>query len=213
MVELDGKTLMQAITAVVGFIGNDASRPFVNGVYLTGKSAFATNNVCVVEYWIGADLPLTANIPIEAVKEMLRIGEPPTHAQVSDFSITFHYEDGRWLRTQLYSTDWPPLQPILERPASQLPLPATLFEALEIIKPFLEKDNNVYLRDGAVHTSPVEGIGASCDVPGLIDEGIYKLQMLHLLEGIATHADLSQYPLPTMFWGGRLRGAIIGLRP
>jgi hypothetical protein len=36
--------------------------------------------------------------------------------------------------------------------------------------------------------------------------------MLKLLEGVATHADFTRYPNPTLFFGDRLRGAIIGMR-
>lgn len=210
--EIDGAALMEAIKMVMPFIGSDASRPWVNGIYLKGQSAFATNNVCVVEYWIGTPFPMDANIPIEAIREMVRLDSPPIYAQICEHSITFHYADGRWLRTQLYSTDWPDLTAILDRPANLVPLPPALFEALEVVKPFTEKDNNVYIRDGSIHTDNEPGIGASYQVEGLDWAGIYKLDMLKLLT-VATYADMTTYPEPCMFQGGRMRGAIIGLRP
>lgn len=213
IIELDGKALIAAIRAVKPFIGSDASRPWVNGVLLRGQSAFATNNVCLVEYWIGVPLPLTANLPIEAVNELLRITDTPTRAQVCDHSITFHYPDGRWLKTQLYSTDWPDLTQVLERPSAPRPMPPDLFEGLETIRPFLEKDGNVYFRSGGIHTSEADGVGASYQVEGLDFEGIYKLEMLKLMAEAATMADMVQYPGPCPFWNDRLRGVIIGLRP
>jgi len=208
--EIDGEQLMTAIRAVLPFVGTDASRPWVNGVYLKDQSAFATNNVCVVQYWIGTPFPMSANIPIEAIRELVRIDDFPTYAQISEHSITFHYPSGRWLRTQLYSTDWPDLAAILERPSTLAPIPPTLFDALEAIRPLAEKDNNVYFRNGCVNTSPAEGIGASYEVPGLDFTGIYKIDMLLLLQA-AQYVDFTMYPKPCAFQGDRLRGAIVGL--
>ena len=34
---------------IAAFVGNDAARPWTNGILLRGQSAFATNNVCLVE--------------------------------------------------------------------------------------------------------------------------------------------------------------------
>lgn len=212
MIPLDGLELMSAIQKVLPFVGSDASRPWVNGILLRDYSAFATNNVCLVEYWIGVKLPITANIPIEAIREIIRIGSPPTHAQVCEHSITFHYPEDRWLLTQLYSTDWPDVQKILERPGDLKPIPPALFEGLDAIRPFLDKSGNVYIRNGGVHTSPTDNLGASYQVEGIAFEGIYKLDMLKLLEA-ASHADMEHYPNPCPFYNDRFRGVIIGLRP
>jgi hypothetical protein len=42
---LDGVALLAGLKAVQPFIGDDASRPWANGVLLKGPSMFATNNV------------------------------------------------------------------------------------------------------------------------------------------------------------------------
>jgi DNA polymerase III sliding clamp (beta) subunit (PCNA family) len=212
MIEFDGKQMLEAITKLVPFVGNDASRPWTNGILLRGQSAFATNNVCLVEYWIGTTLPFTLNIPMAAIKELARIGSPPTHAQLSEGSITFHYTDGSWLKTSLYETNWPDLSKILNVPASPVAVPAELFAAIEHIKPFVEKDNRIYFRHGAVCTSTREDIGASYEVEGLVDGGIYNINMLNLLNGVAEKCDFTLYPAPLLFYGSRLRGAIVGQR-
>jgi hypothetical protein len=49
-------------------------------------------------------------------------------------------------------------------------------------------------------------------VDGLGIEGAYQIKMLGLLNGIATHADFTRFPEATMFFGERLRGAILGMR-
>lgn len=212
VIEFDGKQMLNAIEKITPFIGNDASRPWTNGVLLRGQSAFATNNVCLVEYWIGSTLPFVVNIPIAAIKEMSRIGEPPTHAQLNEHSMTFHYESGAWLKTSLFETTWPDLSKILDVAASPAAVPAQLFEALDSLKPFVDADNRIYFRNGAVYTSVRDDLGANFEVEGLHDEGIYNINMLSLLKGVAERVDFSLYPAPLLFYGNRLRGAIIGQR-
>lgn len=212
VVQFDGEHMMHAIAKLSPFIGNDASRPWANGILLRGKSAYATNNVCLVEYWLGTELPCTVNIPMAAIKEMVRIGVPPTHAQVCESSITFHYEGNTWLRTHLYETNWPDLSRVLDVPGNPVAVPGELFNALEHVKPFLEKDGRIYFRNGAVCTTTTDDTGASYDVPGLADQGIYSLNMLALLNGVADKVDFAAYPNPLLFYGSRLRGAIVGQR-
>ena len=209
-IAIDGERLLKAVRILTPFIGNDASRPWVNGLLLRGHSAYATNNVCLVEYWLGAHTPFEANIPIHAIKEMDRIGTAPTHVQISNNSISFHYPNGQWIRSQLYSTEWPDLSRVLDRPSTQVPVPAGLFEGLEAMRTFTDRDDLVYFGRGGINTSQQEGEGASYAVPDLHPEGIFKAGMLRLLDGVATTADFTQYPQPTMFQGDNLRGAIIG---
>jgi len=209
-VDIKGKELLAAIDALLPFVGDDASRPWTNGILLRGQSAFATNNVCLVEYWLGVDLPHTINIPMGAVKELARIGEPPLHAQVDENSITFHYASGAWVRTQLYSTDWPDVHAILDRPSNPEPIPSTLFEGLVYVKPFVDQLQHVHFIEGYLRTHEDDELGASYKVEGLHDTGLFRLGMLAKLEGVATKIDFSSEPVT--FFGDKVRGVILGLR-
>lgn len=212
LVQVDGALLLRAIQTLLPFVGSDATRPWSSGVLLRGQSAFATNNVCLAEFWLGIDLPFVANIPVKALAEVVRVGEPPTHVQLATGSITFHYSEGRWIRTQLFDTEWPPLESILNRESAQQPVPEGLFAGLAALKAFLAKENLVYFRDGHLHTAQEDAAGASYAVPGLPEQGLYHAKMLGLLEGVATTIDLAAYPAPCLFYGDGIRGAILGRR-
>jgi len=210
-VGVDGGTLLDAITTLLPFVGNDASKPWSNGILLRDQSAYATNNVCLVEYWLGVKLPFTVNVPVNALKEVVRIKEPPTHLQINEQSITFHYNDGRWIRSQLYATNWPDqMCDLLGAESNQKEIPDDFFQSLATLKPFLDEGNRVYFIDGKLRTSDEEEIGAMAIVEDLPPEGIYNHHMLSLLAPVAKTADFATYPRPVIFYGGRLRGAIIG---
>jgi DNA polymerase III sliding clamp (beta) subunit (PCNA family) len=209
---INGVELLKALKAVQPFISDDASRAWSCGVLLRGQSAFATNNVVLVEYWIGSEFPLL-NLPSAAVKEMVRINEAPTHAQVDGAnSITFHYSGNRWIRTQLLVTEWPDLKKVLDVPSNPVEFDERIFKGLQVIKPFADKIGRVLFQDGRMTTHDSADEGAAYETGTKLPDGIYAIEMLALLEGVATKADWSLYPKPAMFFGNRLRGAIVGMR-
>jgi DNA polymerase III sliding clamp (beta) subunit (PCNA family) len=211
-IHFDGEQVLKAFKVLSTFVGDDASRPWTNGILLRGQSAYATNNVCLAEYWIGTQMPFVVNVPFVAIREMLRIAESPTHAQLTEGSITFHYSNGRWIRSQLYSATWPDLSKVLEREiGNPQPLDERIFEGLEVIKPFADKMGRVFLDKEAVKTHLEDGLGASYELPGFKAEGIYQIEMLNLLKGVAKQIDFSKYPDPCVFYGDRLRGVIVGM--
>lgn len=211
-VDFNGDVVLEAFKAIEPFIGDDASRPWSNGVLLRGESAFATNNVTLVEYWIGAAFPRVVNVPRVCVREMLRIGETPTHAQMTDNSITFHYSENRWIRSQLFNTEWPDLKRILDTECNVSPIDARLFVGLKKIKSFADKMNRVFIKDGKLSTVTEDGEGAAFELPGFQCEGAFSIDMLLLLDGVAKDIDFTTYPKPCLFFGDKLRGAIIGMR-
>jgi len=210
-----GGVLLNALRVLSPFIGDDASRQWSNGVLFRGQSAFATNNVLLMEYWIGAQMPITVNVPRIAIREMLRINEAPTHAQVTPTSLTFHYKDKRWIRTQLLDLGWPDLEPLLAKDSKPVAITDDLFVGLEKIEPFADKMGRVFITDGVLSTIPDIKVdeGAYFELPNFPFNGIYQIQMLMLLRGVAQQADLSMYPSPCIFYGERLRGAIVGMKP
>lgn len=213
IVAIDGERLVAALTALKPFIGSDASRPWSNGVLLKDKSAFATNNVILVQYWLGEDLSVPVNIPSAAVKELMRIKQKPTHIQVSNSSVTFHFEENRWLHSLLYDAkSWPVLTKILDAPCATQPVPDGLFEGLTNIKPFLDESGRVYFQqDHITSVRDVAAGGAYQRVDGIPEGPIYSHSMLSLLDGVAHKIDFSTWPAPNIFYGDNIRGAIVGM--
>jgi DNA polymerase III sliding clamp (beta) subunit (PCNA family) len=211
-VAIDGPALLCALQAIQPFIGDDASRVWTTGVLLRGQSAFATNNVSLVEYWVGSNFPVTLNIPRAAVKEIVRIDEAPVRAQMTENSVTFHYANERWIRTQLLPTDWPDLSRILDNESSAKPIDSRLFEGLEVLRPFVDKLGRVFFQNGQMVTHEQEGEGASFSLDDIGIDGVYNIEILRLLDGVAKTVDWSTYPKPCLFFGDRLRGALIGMK-
>lgn len=218
MVPINGAVIMKAFARLTDFVGNDATpeREWTNGVVLIDNCAYATNNVCLVQHYLGdgVHIPREVNVPMTAINEMKRVGEPPTHAQMCDHTITFHYADGRWIRTNLFSKMYDKrLFEVLQAaadPAQCFPIAPELAENLPKLKPFLEKSKRVYFRAGGVYTTTENEIGASFNVEGLHEDGVYSHPMLQLVVNHAKVINFAKYPEPIPFFGDQLRGLMMG---
>ena len=204
--------ILQALKKLAPFISDDASKPWSRGVLFRDNSAFSTNNVVLAEYWLGYKFPMEINIPRTAVNELIRINEEPIGLQFAENSISFHFSNNRWMRTQVLSTGWPDLNRILNNPSEPADWPDGFFTALNDIAPFVDDVGKVIFLPGKIATSREEGVGATFEVEGLENVGIYNIKYLQSLKDIATKIDLSGYPGPSLFFGENIRGAIIGMR-
>lgn len=212
IVDIDGDAVLKAFKVLEPIIGDDAARSWQAGILLKGQSAYATCNVVVVEYWTGVDFGHVVNIPLQAVREVIRVNEPPTCAQLNDNSFTFHFSDGRWIRTQLLTTEWPDLTRILDKPHNASPIDARLFVAMDKLKKLSDKMGRMYITDGVVHTHDSQDEGSAYALSGCdVKRAIFSREMFTLLNGLATEIDLHAWPKPCLFFGERLRGAIVGM--
>jgi len=80
-VNIDGNAMITALKLLQPFIGDDAARPWTNGILFAGSSAYATNNVVIAEHWLGEPFPIEVVIPRNTVKELIRIKEIPERFQ------------------------------------------------------------------------------------------------------------------------------------
>jgi DNA polymerase III sliding clamp (beta) subunit (PCNA family) len=209
--EINGTNLLKGLETIAPFLGSDASRPWGMSALLLNQSVFATNNVIVVEYWLGFDFPVFCSIPKLAIQELLRIGLPPIAIQASATSVTFHFGEDKWLRTQLFDCKaWPDLHKILDKDSAAHSVDKTIFEACRTVRPFADKIGMIYFTDGQAHTHLDTEQGAQYQIVEQIPDSAYNLDMLLSLENVVKEIDFSTYPKPCLFYGDNLRGAIIG---
>lgn len=213
MVKLN-ESLLPALAALEPFIAEDASRPWACGVLFDGATAFSTNNIVLVQYWLGFEFPGRINVPSSAVKEVLRIGVNPTHLQIQDNRLTFHYEDGRWISTSLFEAQWPDTTELLDRflkAPTQL-IDESLWLALEQLVPFIDDLSRVYFHSDHIATSAESDSEGSSFQVACPAAGIFNAKQLIKLQSVAKYIGFAAYPQPVPFFGERTRGIILGIR-
>lgn len=88
------------------FVATDASRPWATSVCISGGHAYATNNVILVREPFPATFDVPVNLPLNVFDAIITKGEP-VGLGASESSMTFYFEDGTWIRSQLVVGEWP----------------------------------------------------------------------------------------------------------
>lgn len=211
-IELPGG-LLKTFKRLHPLISRDASRKWSRGILLDGQFACVTNNVIIVQQWHPYTFPIKVNIPEEAITELLRINKEPRALQISKNSITFHFEDDRWLKANLLELEWPDvIDAILNVQSVQHEIPPLLFDAIADLMPFVDAESHMYLSKNSISTSTEQEDGSTYSIDNFNGFGLYNAKQLLLLKGVANTIDFSLYPSPAVFYGDNLRGAIVGMR-
>lgn len=119
---------------------------WAHGIIVNYDKMIATNNIAIIEYDCGELItPIPCIIPLQTIKQIIKMKEVPTEIQVHEDSITFHYSDDRWLKTSLFKPelDLDEISDMLE-PSSELKqIDDEFFNKLNLIKPYC--DNYIYI--------------------------------------------------------------------
>lgn len=215
--------ILDSFKVLEPLMGIDASRPWAMGVMLYGKTTCATNNIIIGEYYHGGDFPFKIIVPADFVKAVVKINKVPIRAQATKTSLTFHFENGKWLRTQLVVGEFPDVSGILhEYPTDEetkIVVNSDFFPSLERLRPFLDDYGRVYIYPDRLATSTTDEDGATIEnETGIKSVALFHLEQLKLLESVSLVFDFSPYPAPCPWFGRhenqgkKVRGIIMGQR-
>lgn len=185
---------------------------------LQARSMVATDGYILLEYWHGIDLPPGLLVPKSFAEAVIKQTVPLTGFGYGPRSVTFHYENGAWIRTQLFDAAYPDYTKITDVPSYPIPTPAGLFDAIERVAPFSDS-NSVLLWNGRVTTNREDEKGAQADVEGLEIRGhngvpfaAFDPNLLKKVKPFCETIDFNTYSDKAYFFGGMVRGAIMGKR-
>lgn len=203
-----------AIEAVGILASENAQHVLTASVLMNGQTVISTNRVMILEYWHGLDLPKNVPLPKQFVAALVKQKRPLVGFGFSRSSATFYFEGGAWIRTQLYSDEWPDISSILPRPANLWSVDPAFFKALEAIEPF-STDGNIYSDMNLLMSHADNGIGAEFEVSGIPKGFVYPIKQLKMIKPFAKKIDYmasgvhdSSYCL--VFEGDVCRGVISG---
>lgn len=204
-----------AMDAVEVLASTDADNVLQASILLNNGSAYATNRSVIFEYWHSIDLPPNLAIPKSFVKALIKTNKKLARFGYSKSSVTFYFDDGSWLRTQLYAEEWPDVSSILNNPSQPWPIPADFWKGLEAVAPF-SPDGLVYFGKELIQSHATQDLGASFEIPGLPFGPIFSAKQLLLLKDHADTIDFmakGQHGTYLAFFGKNIRGAIAGREP
>lgn len=207
-----GCSIIPCLKELHPFLGIDASREWCNTYLFTPDGCVtATNNICMIQKFIGRAFPEPLALSWDIASELIRIGQEPEAFSLTDRDITFYYPQERWMQSVRRVANWTEdYSSILDRQYQYLPIPDGLFTCLRKISKFAEEHQLVYFDGKGCRTLKEEEAGVSIEFDGAPECGIYNVSQLLLWEGLADRADFSAYPNPIGFAGKNMRGVMVG---
>ena len=204
----------EAVEAVGVLASENAQHVLTASVLMNGQSVISTNRVMLLEYWHGLDLPPNIPLPKQFVAALVKQKKNLIGFGFSRSSATFYFDDNCWLRTQLYSDEWPDVGNILNRQANLWPIDPNFFKAVEAIIPFSE-DGNIYSDTNLLMSHADHGVGATFECNGIPKGFVYPAKQLMIMKPYVRKIDFmasgvhdSSYCL--VFYGDAIRGIISG---
>lgn len=199
----------------VGVLANEHMHEIIShSILMNGPSVISTNGTMLMEYWHGLDLPSNMPLPKEFVTALVKQKKNLVGFGLSNCSVTFHFEGGYWLRSQLYSKQWPDVSRILNRQANLWSIDPNFFHALSSIAPF-STDGNVYSDTNLLMSHADNGVGATFECNGIPKGFVYPIKQLAMMKPHVKRIDYmasgvhdSSYCL--VFEGDECRGVISG---
>lgn len=212
-VNVDNK-LSEAIQAVGILANEDAVDIVAASILINGQSIMATNRAVVFEYYHGFELPTGIPLPKAVVAPLAKIGKNLVGFGCSNNSVTFHFEDESWLKTQLYAGEWPDCSALFNREFNMLPLPPDFFAGVEAVAPF-STDGFVYFDNEIMRSSQHKEEGATYEVKALPKGPAYNWKYLMMMKPHVQQIDFfskanHHISEALMFYGPNIRGIIAG---
>lgn len=176
-------------------------------------SIIGTDGRGLIEAWHGEPTPPGMIIPKVFITALGKVAKPIAQFGFSGTSLTIHFTDGAWLKTQLYQEQFPNVDKVLAWTETARPrdMPKDVYEAIKVVAPFSE-NNTAYVGDGRVQSHRDDNKGASYQAAGAVETVALNIKQMLLLEPHITKIDFTGNDTVVCFFGDKLRGALSHIR-
>lgn len=208
-----GDEIKTALEVAMRYTREGATLVHETSVLLASGSAIGTNGKALVEYWHGVNLPdlvlprAFCAAVVKATAKLVGFGYTDGRA------VTFYFDDGSWLRTQLYAEGYPMSAKTILNVANVAPVapPAELFTAVQAVAAFSE-DGTVVFEGGQVHAYHMNNpTAAEYDVKDLnMSRRLrYNADLLGKVSDLIKSIDLDTDPDKLLWFGDNVRGCVL----
>lgn len=203
--------VIDAIWKVAGLAETKAETVLEGSIQLNSGSCIATDRRVIMEAWHGVDMP-TLLIPRVAANVLHKIKGKLISFGFSKETLTFHFDDNTWVRTQLYQDKPIHIARQFHGEFNPRPVPSLLFEAAKKVAPF-STSGSIFIKDGFIRSHPPgtqeKGSELSLPLDDIHAPRNYDYDDLKLIQKHVTHWDETTRDNCTYFQGDSLRGLIV----
>lgn len=210
-VEIDDK--LKTAMEIGNILSENGQTIYNVSILMNGPSIISTNGKVLIEYWHGLNLPNGVAVPRAFAETLSKVSKPITKFGMGPYSVTIYFNDNSWIKTHLYSEQWPDMSHILEGSSNPYPLPNSFWEALGAVAPF-SVEGLAYFDQNVLRSHASQDAGASFEIEGLPRGPILNIKQMLMVKPYIQTIDWfarTNNGLPMMkFFGNQCRGAIAG---
>lgn len=203
--------IKEALAAVSGLATESAPNATYAAVLLQGGSAVATNGVALLEAWHGIDLPPGMLLPKVAATAISKTSLSLVGFGFSPSSATFYFENGAWLKTQLYGERYPNYEILFNIEGfNPWHIPDEFFKAVRAVESF-SPNGNVFFQNGAVLSTQFKEEASTYKIEGLPENMGFSAKLLLAVEHAFAKAHFAPEIKRVVFSNENLRGVLSSL--
>lgn len=202
--------LVDGMRAVVDCLVDspESGRAFTGAALLQADSIVGTNGYLMVEFWHGIDLPPDLLIPKKALQAIIKAGKELTGLGFCETSVTFHFADGSFIKTQTYNERYPNYKVVFVDGLNYNKIHPDFFEGVDMISGF-SKMKTCYFKDGGLSSHSNTNEGAFYEGLDLPDNMAFNIDYLNVAKPYMEQVAFKDNKLS--FMGGDVRGCLMGL--
>lgn len=199
------------------FITEGATTVLESSVFTQQYTVIGCNRLVMIEAATDNNFPPGLVVPYTAIKALAKVQSPLVGFGYDQTAVTFWFENGAWLRTQLFVEQYPNMASVQARLDAMtcVELPSELEKGVAAVLPFCKEGKGVLYVKGKLSTHRDEdgaNVGASYVVGGPpVDVSFNAAQFIKIAPLIKTIDFTSQDDM-IMFLGDKVRGAFTQYR-
>lgn len=205
--------MREAFEVVKQFVSKTGENILDSAALMDNGRITATDRKLIVCYNHGIPFP-RMTVPADFIEAVLKSTKPLVSFGFSAGSVTFYYDDGAFIRSNLYAEDYPDVESVWPSDWNGMQqLPDTFFDSLDKISPFVTERGNgsfAVMKENRFQTHPEDDIGTQVDCPGVLAANVgIDVDRFRKLRGKITHVDFVSDKNKAKFFGENIFGLCV----
>lgn len=201
--------LKRGLEIVSPLASENATRIYLASVLVRANSCVGLNGQIMFEFWHGLDLPTMA-LPKAAAVAIMKCNKELAMFGYSGDSATFYFADGSWIKTQLFTEQWPDIDNVFNVSATPWAVPPGFFDGVRAVAPFNDS-GEVRFDLNVLRSHSENDLGATYDCFGIPAGPVFSSKLLLMAEPHIQKIDFRTSDIGKAFFlGDRIRGIIMG---
>jgi hypothetical protein len=204
------ESFKECLKNLIPLANENASEPLYSSILISGAIATATNGRVFVEYSHGQNLPPSVVLPKASANAVAKAKKKLVKFGYSGESCTFWFEDGSFIKSQLYKNVNCEYKELLNSNAPKIETPEEFFIAVKAVESF-SKDGQIHLQNGKIASNELQDVASTYEIKGIDSSISFNASYLLMVKNIFKEVCFDEEQNKAVFFSENSRGVIMGI--